>query len=929
MLKLILQKMNRIFIPILLLFVISCDFSTKMGKLSDINTSKPYKPFTYWWWMGNAVDSANIEYNLEMMQKAGIGGVHIIPIYGVKGEEDKFIDYLSPRWNNMVKYTSEKASELGMTVDMTLGTGWCFGGSTVKDRDGVMGAEIEKIKDCKGNITIDLAPKSKFPVDTVLCVLADYGNGKRTDLTMLVSDQKLTLPDTVALSVVYVLRMQGPKKMVKRAAPGAGGPMLNPLSVRSFEEYSAAFQKAFQGNLGKYISAIYHDSYEYSGASWSDSLFDKLDEIHGYKLQKFLPELMDKGKTGLSRRIIADYRQTVADLHSEYLKSVKKWAEENNTTIRNQAHGSPTNWLDTYAIADIPETESFGASIFKIPKLVRDEKYISPGNVPKMDVYKFASSAANLTGKPLVSCETHTWLREHFRVALSQCKPEIDKLFVSGINHIYYHGTAYSPKEAAWPGWLFYASTNFAPSNSQYSHFSVQNKYVENCQKILQTTKPDNEIVVYYPFQDILHNFGVQRDILLTINVHNEEEWLEDSEFEKILKELKHNGFGYDYISDIQLMNSKMDGKGIKTTGNEYKAIIVPKCEYMPAKTLQKLAELAKKGANIVFTEALPGTYSGYSQPKKSRAYFEEIKQKLNSSLQPNLKIIDIGLLPVQLNTWKVKQESLALYNLDFIRKKDGKDYVYFISNLNSGEEINEYIPVGTESKDYVFYNPLTEKEGRAKVKRAGKNVSVLIQMKPGQSLFLFAKTSKDDILNWKYSACKKNSFAISGEWDLKFLKGGPVLPRHATMRELTSWTNLPDTMAQYFSGIARYSIDFELNDFVENNKYVITFDEVKESVHIRLNGKDVITLFSFPFEADVSKYLKDGRNHLELEVANLPANRIRYLDKQKVNWQKFYDINFVNINYKAFDASIWEPVESGIVGDISIVCYETETEQE
>ena len=63
----------------------------------------------------------------------------------------------------------------------------------------------------------------------------------------------------------------------------------------------------------------------------------------------------------------------------------------------------------------------------------------------------------------------------------------------------------------------------------------------------------------------------------------------------------------------------------------------------------------------------------------------------------------------------------------------------------------------------------------------------------------------------------------------------------------------------------------------------------------------------------------------MELEVANLPANRIRYLDEEGVNWQKFYDINFVNINYKKFDASHWEPVESGLIGDVSIVCYDKE----
>jgi uncharacterized protein YdgA (DUF945 family) len=124
---------------------------------------------------------------------------------------------------------------------------------------------------------------------------------------------------------------------------------------------------------------------------------------------------------------------------------------------------------------------------------------------------------------------------------------------------------------------------------------------------------------------------------------------------------------------------------------------------------------------------------------------------------------------------------------------------------------------------------------------------------------------------------------------------------------------------------LARYSIDFNFNNFDKNNKYVIVFDKVKESVRIRLNGKEIRTLFSHPFKADITKFLKNGENHLELEVANLSVNRIRYLDKQKINWKKFYNINFVHITGGDFDASKWEPVESGLIGEISIICYETE----
>ncbi len=922
------MQVKHTILSLLILFLLTGSSQDKEKKhsTSHVNTSKPY---SYWWWMGNAVDSSNIAYNLESMHDAGIGGVHIVPIYGVKGQEDHFIDYLSPRWVNMVKYTTKKAAELGMEVDMTLGTGWCFGGKWVDNKDGIMSASIEVIENCPSNVMKDLSPKSTYPVDSVICVMVRYGNGKRIDLTSTLSGQSVFLPDTNSPATLYILRMQGPKTMVKRAAPGAEGPMLNPLSVLPFESYSRPFRNAFEGNAGDYISSIYHDSYEYYGSSWSSDFLDRFYSMRGYRLQDFLPELMEKGGTEISRRVIADYRQTVGELHGEYLKAIKLWAEQNHTKFRNQAHGSPSNWLDTYAIADIPETEAFGSSPFMIPGFTREEEFISPTNVPNSDVFKFASSAAHVTGKPLVSSETHTWLREHFRAALSHCKPELDKLFVSGINHVYYAGIAYSPKEEDWPGWLFYASTNFDPSNSQFCHFPAQNQYVENCQKILQSTKPDHEIAVYFPFQDILHTYQVQKDISMTINVHNQEEWLAGSEFKKTLSELRSNGFGYDYISDLQLINSITSGKGLKTEGNEYRTLVIPACEYLPVQTLNQLNTLAKTGTNLVFIDKLPETYSGLSEYPQSGFLFNKIKQELRDSKVRNLKIITIDQLARCLKDWGNKQEKLAAFGLDYIRKTDKNKYVYFISNLNSGKDINYYVPIESKSKEYAFYNPMTGERGKARYVNNGNEISVFLQLKQGQSIFLFAGNNNEELPDWKYTGSEKGRFSITGNWKLDFLEGGPVLPGSTTVNTLSSWTTLPDTMAAYFSGLARYSIDFKLDEPDKNGIYFIAFDQVKESVKIRLNGKEVSTLFAFPYEANITGFLKKGDNHLELEVANLQANRIRYLEKQKVNWKKFYNINFVNIAYKDFDASQWKPVESGLTGNVSIVNFSNDKKEQ
>jgi hypothetical protein len=73
---------------------------------------KHMKPWTRWWWMGNAVDEANISKVLTQYQQAGIGGVEITPIYGAVGFEKRYIDFLSPGWMDMLHYTVQRSNTL-------------------------------------------------------------------------------------------------------------------------------------------------------------------------------------------------------------------------------------------------------------------------------------------------------------------------------------------------------------------------------------------------------------------------------------------------------------------------------------------------------------------------------------------------------------------------------------------------------------------------------------------------------------------------------------------------------------------------------------------------------------------------------------------------------------------------------------------------
>ena len=93
----------------------------------------------------------------------------------------------------------------------------------------------------------------------------------------------------------------------------------------------------------------------------------------------------------------------------------------------------------------------------------------------------------------------------------------------------------------------------------------------------------------------------------------------------------------------------------------------------------------------------------------------------------------------------------------------------------------------------------------------------------------------------------------------------------------------------------------------------------VDESAHMWINGQDAGIIWSIPFTARIGKFLKQGNNTIKIEVANLMANRIRDMDIKGIKWRNYHEINFVNINYRPFDASKWKPQPSGLLGPVTI----------
>lgn len=841
--------------PALVLFV-GFAFAAIVPPAAAANPAAPAfdtaKPWTRWWWPGSAVDAASITRQLEQFAAAGLGGVEITPIYGVRGYEDRNLPFLSPRWMEMLAHTGREAKRLGLGVDMATGTGWPFGGPWVAAADG---------------------------------------------------SQKLALVDGKLAGTPTQMK-------VKRAAPGAEGLVVDPYSPAALGRYLAPFTAAFAGFPAGLVRAQFHDSFEYYESAWTPELARAFSALHGYDLDDHAAELLGQKPLAPDQlaRLKGDYRATLAKLHLDYLRAWIKWSHDHGFIVRNQSHGAPANLLDLYGAVDIPETETFGSTRFPIPGL--RQEWTSNRDLPDPLVLRFASSAAHVMGRPLASSETCTWLREHWQVALAFTKPEIDRLFVTGINHILYHGTVYSPQDAAWPGWLFYASTQFNPNNTWWGDFGALNAYVQRVQAVLQAGQPDNDVLVYWPFHDVGH---VPDGIMKQYGVHDRS-WLNGSAFERMARQLLEAGYSLDYISDDQLQHTKVEGGGLVTPGGtRYKAIVIPATKFMPVETLSRLLTLQQGGGAVIY-EAPPEDVPGLGRLEERRKQFREIRHAIGMSGSRTGNVLR------DLPPTGAIREPLAATGLDYIRRTevDG-GHSYFLVNLTD-KPFDGWVGLGTRDRAAVIIDPLTGRSGATPVD-PGKQPMVYLQLAPGESLLLrtLASPPAGATPAWAWTSPAAPPLPLAGDWQVTFLSGGPELPPPFKTSELKSWTELAAEPAQAFGGTARYSLVFTLSSARKGDDWVLDLGDVRESARVRLNGEEVGTAWSLPFRLRVGAHLKTGRNVLEIDVTNLAANRIRDLDRRKVDWKIMRGINFVNIDYQSFDASGWPLTPSGLLGPVTL----------
>ena len=890
------------------------------------DTPAEARPATRWWWLGNAVDEKNLTYNLEEYARAGLGGLEITPIYGVQGNDANEIPFLSPRWMEMLRHTQTEGKRTGLEIDMNTGTGWPFGGPEVSIKDAASKA-IFQTYDVEGGkeIVLDLAvnDEKQRPHAILSRVMGYAENGSCIDLTARVKHNKLHWKASAGKWKLIALYVGKTLQKVKRAAPGGEGYVMNHLSKSAVNNYLSRFDRAFKSNGVAYPHTFFNDSYEVYQADWTEDFLEQFNRRRGYKLEQFLPQFLDTDRPEISRRIVSDYRETISELLLDnFTRQWTGWAHKHGSITRNQAHGSPGNLIDIYAAVDIPECEGFGLSQFHVDGLRQDS--LTKKNDSDLSMLKYASSGAHIAGKTYTSSETFTWLTEHFRTSLAQCKPDMDLMFVSGVNHMFFHGTTYSPKDAEWPGWLFYASINMSPTNSIWKDAPAFFQYITRCQTFLQMGQPDNDFLIYLPIYDM---WNEQPGRLLLFSVHHMEKLA--PKFIDAIHRINNSGYDGDYISDDFIRSTQFkDGRLVTSGGTAYKALVVPAAHLMPADVLAHLSKLAQQGATIVFLENYPTDVPGYANLDKRRNAYRATLQQLPAVSFSETTVTPVGKGKIITGTDYARtlascnipiEEMKTEFGLQAIRRVNSTGHHYFISSLQE-KGVDGWVTLGVQAKAAALFNPVTGESGEARLQQVNGQTQVYLQLKSGESVLLQTyQKPLTDAKPWFYKQEQPFSLRLDHGWQLHFAESQPEIKGNFNIDQLCSWTTIQHPAATINMGTGVYTLEIELPDLPADD-WILDLGDVRESARVRINGQDAGCAWAVPYELRVGSFLKKGKNRIEVEVTNLPANRIAELDRQGVKWRKFKEINIVNLNYRPSSYAHWAPMPSGLNSEVRLI---------
>jgi hypothetical protein len=912
----------------------STEASTGLRPLRRAFTDPPdrARPMTRWWWFGGAVTTEEITRQLTFMKEAGLGGAEIQPVYPVEVDDPergiRNIRYYSEEWFDVLRHAVREARRLGLQLDLTLGSGWPYGGpfiptSLAARRLRVLSQDVAGPRDFAWDLTPQLTGDDRIVavVQVALHPDAELDLGR----SRVLSDQPrsevahgLRRGSFVRTHVaegtwrVMVFLDSPTGQQVKRPTLGMEGNVLDHHSREAMALFLRAAGDrvidAVRSEADPPFHSVFCDSLEVYGADWTEDFLAEFESRRGYDLGPYLPALWHEAGD-LTPHVRHDTRLTLSELNLErFFVPLVEWAEGRGMKARVQAHGAPGDVMRAYGLAHVPE----GENIF-----LGDRYQVN------LRHRRLASSAAHVYGKPLASSETYTWLRTPlFTTTLEMMKPATDAVLLDGLNHIVNHGYSYSPPQAGEPGWSFYASTEANHTNTWWRHYPHLARYVQRACALLQRGVSVNPVAVYLPLADLFARFGVGG-----LHVDVEAEGFIDP---GLLAGLRRAGYDFDLLHDHALADlATVEAGALRAGTAQYRVVVVPGARFMPPESAGRLAELVRAGGHVIFLERLPAGAAGLQDRGARTARVREVLDdlwgrppapgevaragagtavlvkdaaaalgRIAAVLPPDFQIVEPA---------EGMRRDAAVENVGFVHRREGEGDWYFVANVSSHtQDLRVAFAVGHRSPE------LFELETGAMVSPlvydyvtlgSQRSTEVELCLEPFESCVVaFGAASDPPLLtrtDWpgrlrlatagdavtaaglapangehafRLPSGRVHRFAVEDVPPARAVPGPWTLALGDRTRirldELRSWTELPG--GQAFSGWATYETAFDGPAAPDDVEWVLDLGVVHETAEVSLNGQGLGAAWKGLRRVPCGAALRPGRNHLRVEVANL-----------------------------------------------------------
>ena len=860
------------------------------------------RPMMRWWWFGPAVVKPEIARELDQMHAAGIGGVELAAEYPISLDDPakgiQNLRYGSPAYVDMVRFAAEHASELGMRVDLTLGSGWPFGGPDIPIGLAAGRLKIVAVPLVSGGGAVPKPAEG----DQFIAAFVANGTSQKYDAVHAERIAGSTLPLSLANGSGAEPRVElfffasHTRQQVKRAAFGGEGFVLDHMARPAIDTYlhergdtlMAAFQQ-------RPPYAIFSDSLEVYGSDWTPDLPAEFARRRGYDLVSHLPELA-QGNTPEAESVCRDWGLTLSELvRDNYLRPMAKYAAAHATRFRSQTYGEPAVTLADEHIPQLPEGEG-----------------------PQWHAFSFtrwASSANHVYGNRITSAETWTWLHSPaFRATPLDMKAEADRMFLQGVNQIVGHGFPYSAPGVEEPGWSLYAAAALNAHNPWWPVMPAVTNYLQRVSWALRQGEPANDVAILLPEADAQAAFRPGH-----VSVTEE---MRKRITPELMGAVLDRGYNLDYI----------DLDAIAERGVHYPVMIVPSTERMPLTGVRALRAYAESGGRIIFVGTTPTRAAGLQDAADTATVAREMEQLVAK----NVHVRTMSTLSDTVTRMLAPDLQLgeAGGKIGFIHRHSAGFDIYFIANT-SAQSISLPMKVRAHRRYAEWWDADTGAVSRAEsgetTKLAPYESRLLVLSDEGEGAPAKVAVRMTD---------SGRSPITLGDWTVSFpgSAGSRPLPTEEHAND-TLWTDNATT--RFYSGEVRYSTGFAASRVPKGERLLLRFGPgkelpntqpeskpgmhawleppIREAAVVLVNGKEIGDLWHPPYEMDVTSAVQEGKNTLELRVFNTAINEMA--------GQPPRDYTALRARYgdrfQMQDMNDLQPVRSGIEGPVQLV-FET-----